>query len=772
MAARDPISCEIRSDGWTAKVVMEGMTAGGTYSWGFGSNNDPRTGTPKFVLTVVSKGFDSSGNATTHTRTIYGTDILRKPYPNDAQNDETNVSANVELIIALSDFVYAKDKTGAGNSGTNPTLSIAAGWYSQGGASNAVTGMAVTNNSTLAYTRPVGIWSIPDRRVAESNTFEARFIAFHASAQDGNPVACVKFEAVDENSHTASQVVAAATIAAGWGDAVPVIEYVGAVNISTFTNGDTGTLNAKAYPRIGDTPLDTADGVNTNPSPNYAPQKFLIDRTGAYGGSEAFVDPVSGTAGGVAVARGSGNEGSTPAFQTILQAVNAIIARNEATHGRRSSDHSIVYLKEGAHTWYGAGSLTGSLTAQKTYLTIKKAPSAARANVTLVGQSGTPAVQQYIKIEGITFADTSQNTITGHTLAWAHDCDFNQTTALRQPLANNTINFVTSGKVTALAQGLTSYGAIPAIHALIRGIELTEADIDIQHFCVIGTLRDPGTTQTMTINARASAGTGPLPQTPIMAFNKWFNLSDGGTEVMNLWNDNDTIPGGYVGTAFVQNLLENAGAGGSSPTFWVAADGTTQPISNVIMWHNVVVGERSSILYNDKGTASVLKDRNSYRNNIQDVTASKTDIFNDTHPGSNAGPNGNRIGNWSVQWGVSCSGEYRGHPTGMQAAGSFPAEFLGLSSFQGNATVGVSQYGFVNHQASVDTIAAGGGDYHLAVGSALRGMALVQVLPFDLEGEPRGATDSPGVFTTYEAPPPPTSTLNATTTIATTVLIG
>jgi len=389
MAARDPISCEIRPDGWTAKVVMEGMAAGGAYSWGFGADNDPRTGTPKFVLTVVSKGFDSSGNATTHTRTIYGTDILRKPYTNDSQNDETNVSSNVELIIALSEFVYEKDKAGAGNSGTNPTVSIAAGWYSQGGDSNAVTGMAVTNNSTLQYVRPVGNWSIPDRRVAESNTFEARFVAFHISAQDGNPVACVKFEAADENGHTASQVVASASIAAGWNDAVPVIEYVGAVDISTFTNGDTGTLNAKAYPRIGDTPLDTADEININPSPNYAPQKFLVDRTGAYGGSEAFVDPVSGTAGGVAVARGAGNEGTTAAFQTILQAINAIIARNEAQYGRRSSDHSIVYLKEGAHTWYGSGSLTGSLTAQKTWLTISKAPSAVRANVTLVGQSGS-----------------------------------------------------------------------------------------------------------------------------------------------------------------------------------------------------------------------------------------------------------------------------------------------------------------------------------------------------------------------------------------------
>jgi len=772
MAARDPISCVIRPDGWTAEVTMESMGVGGTYSWGFGADNDPRDGTPKFVLTVVSKGFDSSGNATTHTRTIYGTDILRKPYNLEAENQETVAGSNVVLVIALSDFVYEKDNTGAGKSGTAPTVSIAAGWYSQGGASNAVTGMAVTNNSTLQYVRPVGNWSIPDRRVAESNTIEARCVAFHIHAENGNPVACVKFDAADEHSHSSSQTLSAATIAAGWSDAKPVIEYVGAVDISTFDNGDVGTLNFKAYPRIGDTPLDTADGVNTNPSPNYAPQKFLIDRTGAYGGSEAYVDPVSGTAGGSSVARGAGDEGSTPAFQTILQAINAIIARNEAQYGRRSSDHSIVYLKEGAHTWYGSGSLTGSLTAQKTYLTVKRAPSAARDNVTLVGQSGTPAVQQYIKVQGITLANTSQNTLTGHTLCWAHDCKFDHTTSLRQPLHNNTVNYATSGVVINLSQGMTSYSAIPAIWGLIRGVTLTNADIDLHHWCVIGTLRAPGTAQTMTINARASAGTGPLPQTPIMAFNSWHSLSESGTETMNLWNDSDTIPAGYVGTAFVQNLLENSG-GGSSPLFWVAADGTTQPIQNVIIWNNTIVGQRSSILYNDKGTASVLKTNCSYRNNIQDVTASKTDIFNDQHPGSAVGPNGNRIGNWSVQWGVSCSGEYRGHPIGMTAAGAFPAEFLGLSSFQGDADETVSQYGYVDHKACVGASAtAGGGDYHLTEGSRLRGMALVQVLPYDLEGNARGSDDSPGVFTTYEAPPAPTGTLNANITTATTVLIG
>jgi len=326
--------------------------------------------------------------------------------------------------------------------------------------------------------------------------------------------------------------------------------------------------------------------------------------------------------------------------------------------------------------------------------------------------------------------------------------------------------------VTALSQGLTSYGAIPAIHALIRGVTLTNADIDMQHFCVLGTLRAAGTAQTMTINARASAATGPLPHTPIMAYNKWLSLSGSGTETMNLWNDSDTIPAGYVGSAFVQNLLENSG-GGSSPLFWVAADGTTQPIQNVIMWHNTIVGQRSSILYNDKGTAAVLKTNNSYRNNIQDVTASKTDIFNDQHPGSGVGPNGNRIGNWSVQWGVQCSGEYRGHPIGMTAAGSFPAEFLGLSSFQGDADETVAQYGYVDHKASTSSSAtAGGGDYHLTSGSRLRGMALVHVLPFDIEGTARGADDSPGVFTTYDGPAPPTSVLNATTTTATTVLIG
>jgi len=72
------------------------------------------------------------------------------------------------------------------------------------------------------------------------------------------------------------------------------------------------------------------------------------------------------------------------------------------------------------------------------------------------------------------------------------------------------------------------------------------------------------------------------------------------------------------------------------------------------------------------------------------------------------------------------------------------------------------------------------GNYRLDSESPMRGLMTDWVLPYDLDGNPRGPDDSPGVYSTYEGgeePPPdpdpdPQGTINATNTNATTVTIG
>ncbi len=64
--------------GWVAEIDVAGLSTGGTYSLGMGVNNDPTNATIK--CTVTSLGYDDTGSATTISRTIYGTKILRKIY--------------------------------------------------------------------------------------------------------------------------------------------------------------------------------------------------------------------------------------------------------------------------------------------------------------------------------------------------------------------------------------------------------------------------------------------------------------------------------------------------------------------------------------------------------------------------------------------------------------------------------------------------------------------------------------------------------------------
>jgi hypothetical protein len=128
------LSVEISPDGWYADLSFEGQSTGGTYDLGLGANGDPDTGTPKLVLTVTSMGFDDTGAPTTVERTVYGTKFVRKPYPNQAQAQETVFgTADVTVRVALSDYVYAKDKAGAGNSGIDVVVSVLAGLYTVGG---------------------------------------------------------------------------------------------------------------------------------------------------------------------------------------------------------------------------------------------------------------------------------------------------------------------------------------------------------------------------------------------------------------------------------------------------------------------------------------------------------------------------------------------------------------------------------------------------------------------------------------------------------------
>src|SRR5690606_12964403 len=127
-------------------------------------------------------------------------------------------------------------------------------------------------------------------QVITGATFRLGIVGFERFAHSGKSIGdCVEFTATD-GTNTETQTITASGVDSTFGDAVPVVEWFADMSSSTLDQGAEITCNYKAYPYIGDVPLDSSDGVNTYPSANYAPHKWLCNKTGAFGGSEAFVD--------------------------------------------------------------------------------------------------------------------------------------------------------------------------------------------------------------------------------------------------------------------------------------------------------------------------------------------------------------------------------------------------------------------------------------------------------------------------------------------------
>jgi hypothetical protein len=613
MAAGDILGIVIGTDGWYADITIEGVATGGTYNFGLGANNDPTVA--KLALTVVSLGFDDTGAATTMTRTVYGTKQVRKVYPNQAINEETASGGNTTVRVALSDYVYAKDNTGAGNSGTAVTATIASGLYTQGGTSSlASTGMAVTNNSTLAYPKVVGNWSWPgyDKRGA---SFKLRAVVAHISAQQARPVRCVKFTATD-GTNTATATVTNPTAEAGFGDAVPVVEYVATLDSSLLTQGAVLTENFIAYPWIGDTAscLDTSAGT-VQPTTAYGPAKSVCDKTGVYAPSIAVVDSVSGNDGTGFVGT---DIGSPPAsYATIAAALTALKTYNNANYSRNNPGGSVVYLKAGSHTWIGGTYTAG--TTPDAWVTITRFPGLAVGDVTIASQSGGKAASARAKVVGVTWtAQSASGVITGQTHLWVDGCTITAPTSNQPPFYVNTVWYVTRCTITALSQGLRPFAATNAAPAIIRGNSAAAAIGGCRTYMTIGN----SFVNTVTIDSEVGQ-TIPAPVNTVVAFNKFKQTT---SAIVLSQRGSSTLTETH-GLLVAQNLIEGT-AGGPSPLMQIAADNTTQtPVNNAMVWNNTIVGERTNLGYNEVQATTAVRAGWSLRNNIFDDANFKADTF-------------------------------------------------------------------------------------------------------------------------------------------------
>lgn len=737
-AAGDITAIRIAPNGWYAEVDIEGFVTGGTYAYGLGSGLDPTNA--KMVFTVTSQGYDASGTLGTVTRTVYGTETLRRPYPNQTQKDETVASNTLTVKVALSDFIYNDDKNGgAGTSGTDVTASVGGGWYRDSGAggtnaySATTTGLTVTNGSTLDYPKVIGRWAWPGyERV--TGDFLVESVMFHRSAKDGKPVAAVIYNAKDTSgNNSGSQIVNNVSISTRTGDANPVLVYAATIPVLNLSQSSVLEVNVAAYPWVGDedsvlNSALTADGV-AQPEERFGPLYALNDKSGTYGGAYTLVSITTGNdlTGQVYSTQGAAEGGS--AFKTISKAADAVKAFNSTNYGRSNAGGGVILLAEGTHVFPGAA--TTDLGTMDTWLIVRPASTAARANTIIGSGTNTQFKADRLKIEGVRFSVPSGSSVLrGRSTTdalWLHDNAVNFVAG--GPIYSWKTVYATQNEATTWNNGLKNFSTQKSPYVLVRGNTASSS--------LLATLYTTLGNKNIVPNPYAEddqpAG-HKQSENSVYAYNTVYNY----TGANLLAARSDTLHG----LAFVQNVLEGMSA--SQPLLQISADSNIATTTNhIILWHNTLAGQRLNVAYNETGTVS--RDRLNWSqrfNSLKDWN-NKDDTFGTA--------NGNRVGSWPVGYNV-------GTVATLSQQANFPGEFSGLfSTYSGTPayTNDASQFGS----------GLGNGDYTLTASSGdinrtPSSFSSWSVLPYDLLGNVRDSQPDSGAYE-YGAsplapvPPPP-----------------
>jgi len=723
------VAADVVYNGYALGLTFAAQDTAGTFDFGLGTNNDPTNAT--VVLTVLSPGFDAAGDSTTLTLTLYGTSEVHEVYPGQHATFWTSDGTNGTVWIALSDYIYAGDVV---------TVSVGAGFYTQGGhANNAATDMVVTNNSTETCPLVVGNWSWPGWDRIASAVFKARCVAFHRSGQQGTPVRCVVFTATDEHSNADTVTVTAPTIDGDMADAMPVVEYIATMSATSLTQGDLVTINFIAYPWRGDldSALDTGDAVNSMPTPLYAPQYRLCDKSGTYGVTVAVVDSTAGNDGtGAVVDSTSFDVGSPPnAYATIAAAATAIATYNNSNHTRNDVGGGYIYLRTGSYD-FTAGTVTSGDDPEAN-ITLTKFPTDETAAVFINAGTGSELLCHKQKVSEISIINTGVGTWDEANYLWLHDCVIDAPGAATY--YRNICNYFTHCELFACAE-YAPYSTTNSSRSIIRGCTSGEqlATSTFKVYTALGNDLDLGASTGFETDY--SGQSVPAFSNIIFAYNSITQFSTGNA----ILTTNASVAQSH-GIAVVQNVLEMA-AVSSNSILKIAADASTStPVNNVLIWYNTTVGQRNNLAYNSvnvNGTGTPLYRR--YWSLIGNTMGDWNFVTDGETHGGTVEEEG--YGGHGMVYGASILSNAVFNRVG--APDDYAPRFNGLGTYEGDDVDPL----YTSDQ-SVAGDSTGNGLYALQAASEAVGVMLANraVLPLDLAGLARldDGTGSAGAYEYY-----------------------
>lgn len=728
--AIDPISSiGPNGSGWVAYVVLKGITSlVGTVD------------ATKLTIQVSDPGYDTSGNATTVTRTITGVAHLRRQYPNGASKMISTDGTNVTMLVTLDDWIY---------SGTTlVSASIASGFYPSSVASSSPTR---TNQSNIGYIKPLFGWINPQQETSGS-TYAVEALAFHPSARSGQQVACVKFNVNDGVTTTSDVLVSVPTVSTRVTQGFPPEVWAGTLDMSTMTQGTICTANAKVYPWIGDSSAILDVGTDGTAWPTVRPISKLrihCDRTGAYGGGYAYVK----------VGAVGGTVSATPAtakadpYATVTAALGALRTWNNSNKSHNDFGGGFIRLMDDG---LGGAQLHTIATAPanapgNTWVTIEKDPdTAAVISITFSVQSSFPSLCKWRNISLIPSAQT--HNIIGNNTA-------DEMVAMDNCVIDNTANkTIVSWYVYKYLHNLTltggqacNFNGLAATNnglAIIAGMVGTATSTTTNQPLIMVGCNMPGFA--LSRGTTTQGNHGRIMYNNRVKYAAYEKLTTGETLLDGLAN--------------VQNLYDHDNSGAVVTCMNYFADGDLTTVGNYIDMHNTAVGNRSSRMYNDVVASEVVPSGVQKRGvsmfSIYDNYNFKDDRFS-TGAGS--------VGTWAYGYSVGNIGNVSLFGAVSRANTDAPHNDNADTPYMGDAWLPSSEYNlfrvalgfsqaqimamFTNYLVAPQAVPAQGGNYIPLSGSThLKSRVPVgrSILKRDLAGTLR-RTDGTGAAGCYES---------------------
>lgn len=684
----DPMTATVRADGWTVEVKWKGFVDGGTASL------DP-AGSPKLILAVSDTGFGTNRVLGSKSRTVIGTLQLRQPYPNQTLPVDAEDAEGASRVFVLSEPVFAGSTVGG---------DFKAGLYIDNGtdgsaASSNARLFSVSNSSAKTYPDPVANWACSANLRGGTEGFAFEVYADHQFAYNGSPVAAVGVRVVDSASNVSWGYATALEPSAQVSGTDPVkLVYKVTVPTTGMTDG-AATAHLVVYPWLASEAWDSATDGATWPTPQVASIPVLIDRAGNYTEVYAALDTAAGNDGTGVVSASKTTAQASP-FLTVSAARAALKTHNNA-RGHNDNAAGYILLKQDIS---GFGhNLRTNWTTGLTWggFDVWTTTGAKTIGITEAGDLNNRQHPNLCEFRNLFIRPTGSNTyaldgavddgVSGLPATYARfvNCKFSGYTAsasLPEVYRTGLMDYIGCEFTDASNYALRHFGVTRVHHRLHLGTTYATSSTAVQTALVWTAIGCSWSN--VVLNSAAVSANQQLLDGQIVANCKLMTCRSSSQFASSVTTR---------GVAVVQCVFEKITT--TDPAMYFSGDSTVNAVQNAILRHNTVAGQRCNVLYQDTGTAYILKQGVAQYNLLKEYN-NKSDLF--------APANANRTGNWEHRFGVNNKGNHwitaAADASTTGSASAWVGDYMGLRTTCATATSFTSD-------ASFTGTALGGGNY-------------------------------------------------------------